>query len=471
MTDRDMHHLEQQHAIPSLSPEQCRIARLARDHRYDGKFFVAVKTTGIFCRPICPAVAPKECNVEYYHHAPAALAAGYRPCLRCRPDSAPHSWAWKGTETTLARAIHLIDGGVLQQHSLVHLAQRLGISERYLRRLFQRYVGLPPKRYALMKQLMFAKKLLHDSQLPIQDIALACGFGSVRRFNDAFKKTLRLTPTQIRRQKPSQSKLTLTLAYRPPFDWQHMLKFYQSRAIQGLEQVTEHTYQRVFRWQDATGWLSIRPNPNNTQLEVQLDLSTIEILPSVVRHIRRVFDLDSDLTVIESHLSHTPLAPFICSGIRIPGLWDSFEGGVRAILGQQISVSAARQLVEQVVDELGQTIDTPNGSMRLFPTPTNIANSELLFLKMPHKRRHTLRALATYYLDHPNHSIDDWLQISGIGPWTVNYVKLRGTENSDIYLDSDLGVRNTLTKLQIALCRAQLSPWGSYATFQIWNQS
>lgn len=224
----------------TLTMQQCQRARVSRDGRFDGYFFVAVKTTGIFCRPICPANLPHESNVEYFGNQAQALQAGYRPCLRCRPDSAPGSWAWKGVETTFQRAMTLIGQGELQRHNLVELSARLGISDRYLRQLFQQYLGMSPKQYAQYQQLMFAKQLLHTSNMSIGDIAIASGFNSVRRFNDAFQKKLRLAPRDTRKQTAAASgraSKQLRLVYRPPFNWSHLLNFYRKRAICGMNRL------------------------------------------------------------------------------------------------------------------------------------------------------------------------------------------------------------------------------------------
>ncbi|MGF1754092.1 DNA-3-methyladenine glycosylase 2 family protein, partial [Vibrio makurazakiensis] len=238
-----------------LTDEECQKARLARDARFDGRFYTAVKTTGIFCRPICPASPPKEKNVEYFSNQALALQAGYRPCLRCRPDSAPTSWAWKGVETTFIRGVTLVEQGALQQGSLSNLAERLGVSDRYLRILFDKYVGVSPKKYAQYHQLMFAKQLLHNSSMSIGDIGFACGFNSIRRFNDAFKKVLKLTPTQVRNaKKETRSGNHIVLTFNGPLDWEHLLNFYRRRAIDGVEVVTDTSYQRKVIVNGSKGW-------------------------------------------------------------------------------------------------------------------------------------------------------------------------------------------------------------------------
>lgn len=467
-----------------LNQEQCRTARLARDARFDGQFFVAVKTTGIFCRPICPATPPREENVSYFSHAATALHHGYRPCLRCRPDSAPQSNAWRGVETTVQRAITLINQGELQQQTLAQLSDRLGVSDRHLRQLFQRFVGMSPKQFDASRRLLLAKQLLHQSSLPITQIALASGFNSVRRFNDAFAKTLQLKPSQVRRQSESASAtpiIELQLAYRPPFDWQRMLAFYRARAVEGLELIDEHSYARSISIRGQQTWFEVRHHPSANSLLLTTQLHDVSALPVLIQRVRQHFDLDADSQTIDAHLQQAGLRHSFIPGVRLPGIWSVFEAGVRAILGQQVSVKAARNLVQQVVEELGEPLPqqqtgTKNKARptRLFPTPQAIAKSDLMFLKMPNSRRQSLRNLAhfcfTQSLEQEDAQLEDWLALKGIGPWTVDYVRLRGLSAPDIFLQSDLGVKNALKAKELAISPEAISPWGSYATFQLWNQ-
>ncbi len=463
-----------------LDPMVCQKARLARDPRFDGQFFTAVKTTKIYCRSICPAATPKEENVCYFPTAIAAATAGYRPCLRCRPDSAPHSPAWKGVDTTLERAIDLIQQGALQDNTLPHLAERLGISDRYLRQLFQKNLGLSPKAYALYQQCLFAKQLLHQTQLPITQVALASGFSSVRRFNDYFKQQLSLTPSQIRKSKQSPSKaIYLQLSYRPPYNWQKLYDFLQSRAIAGLEWCENNTYSRTFSSiyteKKYSGYFTIQPSSNAHQLSLTVVIDDIKYLKSVTQNIRRLFDVDLNINQVEKSISPYIPAKNMISGLRLPGTWSLFEAGVRAILGQQISVTAARNLVTTLVHRLGEK----NNGHYYFPTPQAIANDSLDYLKMPTSRRHTLRTFAHHCLIQKQcEDPQSWLSIKGIGPWTVDYARMRGLSDPDIYLGGDLGVK----KAQACFEQQQKSgrkknalpemaaPWRSYLTIQLWNQ-
>ena len=452
-----------------LNPTVCHKARLSRDPRFDGKFFTAVKTTGIYCRPICPATVPKEENVSYFPSAIEAANAGYRPCLRCRPDSAPLSPAWKGVNTTLERAISLIAQGALQEGTLQIMADRLGISDRYLRQLFETYLGVSPKAFALYQQCLFAKQLLHQSRLPITHIALASGFNSVRRFNDCFKKQLGLTPSQVRKSDSVKStQILLTLYYRPPYDWAYMQRFFMSRYIPSLEWVDEQSYGRTFNWSGTVGRFTAQHIEDKHRFDVSIEVDDVTHLKAIVHNIRRILDVDADSEAIETHLQqHVGAAIKLNTGLRLPGTWDMFEAGIRAILGQQISVVAARNLVSRLVESLGE----PLGQQRLFPSPSAIAHSDLEFFKMPGSRKQTLRNIAQHYIDHPSpNDPRPWLSLKGIGPWTVDYAQMRGLSDPDIYLGGDLGIKKMIKKSGSDFNPDLASPWRSYLTLQLWNQ-
>ncbi|WP_394129804.1 DNA-3-methyladenine glycosylase 2 family protein [Shewanella maritima] len=504
-------------------PQQvCRQARLSRDPRFDGKFFTGVLSTGIYCRSICPATAPLEKNVRYFDSPIQASNAGLRPCLRCRPDSAPHSPAWLGVQTTVHRAVSIIESGYLQGEtaaSVTDLATRLGISSRYLSQLFNRHIGCSPKQYALYQQLMFAKQLLVESQLSVTDIASASGFSSIRRFNEAFKQTLQLTPSQVRkrqnfagvRNKGNNTKtivneasdkdnllnvetapdVSIALSYRPPFDWQYLIDFYKLRQINQMEWVSEGGYQRTFDIEGVKGLLCITHKADKHQLQLSLYLaeqSDISQLMPVIKTLRRCFDLDADMQIIDANMAHILNKHYLPQSIRIPGVPSAFEAACRAVLGQQVSVKQATNLVNTLVKECGQSIHVANGqSVKLFPTPKIVANADLSNLKMPASRHQTLRSLAQYIVENPLAEIDDWLTVKGIGPWTVAYTKMRGCQAPDILLSGDLIVKNTLKSMwqqqgrniesnkayqqQVEALAKQISPWGSYLTLQLWHLS
>lgn len=461
-----------------MDPETCRRARLARDPRFDGQFFTAVKTTGIYCRPICPARAPKEQNVTYYDSAIEAANHGYRPCLRCRPDSAPASFAWKGTDTTVERALRLIDNGALIDGSVTDLSDQLGIGPRYLNKLLQARLGTSPKQYAQYQQLLFAKSLLQQTGLPIADVALAAGFGSVRRFNDCFVHALQLTPSELRRRSGGSASagLNLFLSYRPPYGWEALRDFLHSRLIPDLEWCDRDRYGRTFHWPSADGGalhgrFTARHRPERCGFDLSVVLDRPGPLLAIVRNIRRLLDLDADIARIDEHLAQLPaLANRLRPGLRLPGIWDPFEAGVRAILGQQVSVAAARGLVTTLVHRIG----SGQGNKRRFPSAGQIAGARLEFLKMPGSRRDTLKRFAEFHVRQAGSSNrapdpDQWQALRGIGPWTVNYARMRGLSDSDVWLGTDLGVQRTLEREGLALDPKAASPWRSYLTFQLWN--
>ncbi|CDU07364.1 putative Ada, Adenosine deaminase domain fused with AlkA, 3-methyladenine DNA glycosylase/8-oxoguanine DNA glycosylase protein [Vibrio coralliirubri] len=449
----------------TLTSEQCHLARYARDARFDGMFFTAVKTTGIFCRPICPASPPKEENVEYFSHQAQALKAGYRPCLRCRPDSAPFSPAWKGVETTFLRAMQLIDNGALNSGSIVDLATRLGISDRYLRTLFDNYIGVSPKQYSLYSQLMFAKQLLHTSSMSITDVGFASGFNSTRRFNDAFQKELQLSPTQIRRAKPSDTLSNhIQLGFHGPLDWNHLLGFYRRRMIEGLEDVGEDYYQRSVNVNGSKGWFKATLAKEN-RLDIEFELDDISQLRSLIANIRRMFDLDVDIAKVEAFFTIIDPNLVAKSGIRIPGVWSAWEAGVRAILGQQVSVTAAIGQLNLLVKELCDEHEKAS-----FPTPQQIAEADVSFLRMPGSRKETLKRFAEYMVDNEAEHPSKWIELKGIGPWTIQYALLRGLSEPNHLLVGDLVVKKFIEH-RPAINTESVSPWGSYATFHCWNQS
>lgn len=452
-----------------LHPNICQKARLSRDPRFDGRFFTAVKTTGIYCRTICPVPPPKEENVQYFETAIECAQAGFRPCLRCRPDSAPGSPAWQGINTTLSRAIKLINEGALQGSSLRTLAQRLGISDCYLRQLFSKHLGVSPKTYALYQQCLFAKQLLHQTSLPINQVALASGFGSVRRFNDCFKAQLKLTPSSMRKTPASISNLKLKLSYRSPFDWYAMQRTLSQRAINQMEWCDKNSYGRTFHWHGSQGTFTAHHLADKNLFNVSINIDDIKQLQSVINNIKRILDLGVDMQVVEQNLNKSKLLNFpISNGLRLPGIWSMFEAGIRAILGQQVSIAAARGLAENLVCSLGQAT---NCGKLLFPTPQEILKSDLNFLKIPNTRKQTLRNLAQHYLnsDEPNDA-KQWFALTGIGPWTIAYAKMRGLSHPDIFLADDLGIKKALADSAKTFDASQASPWQSYLTFQLWKQ-
>lgn len=447
-------------------------ARQSRDPRFDGVFYVAVKSTGIFCRPVCPANLPKEENVEYFSSASEALVSGYRPCLRCRPESAPFSPAWSGSEEKLHQALAIIHQQGLHDLKLADIAAQLKVSDRYVRKLFVNYLGVSPKAYIQHQQVLFAKNLLHDTHLTVEQIAYAAGFNNVRRFNDTFKTITKKTPSQFKKRRNDTAAIRLLVHYQKPFDWQHWINFVNKRQMENIEHIGSSSYSRTFHYQDGgkfhKGWFNAVHRPDKQGFNISIEIEHTQHLYTVVQTIRRIFDLNANMQLIEEKLVQAGLPQqSIQPGIRIPGCWNAYEAGIKAILGQQVSVAAATQLTNQIISELGQHKKRGEDTWFWFPTPQKVAKSDLSFLAIPQARKDTLQAFSRWYINHPDP--DDWLSVKGIGPWTVDYAKLRGQSHTNIWLDTDLGIKKALDVFpQIDANKA--SPWGSYLTFQLWNK-
>lgn len=471
-----MSHPEHQiDAPPPLDSEHCRTARLSRDPRFDGEFFLAVRTTGIYCRPVCPARPPAERNVTYFRLASQAAQAGYRPCLRCRPESAPGSPAWEGTSTTVQRALRLIHEGALSENGLAGLAARLGIGERYLRKLFQQELGISPQAVALNERLLFAKKLLTETSLPVTDVAFAAGFGSVRRFNSTFRERLDLTPGQLRGQRRKAAKgvpISLQLHYRPPYDWEGVIDFFRHHAVAGVEEVTASGYRRNFSIAGEPAWLEVGRGRRAGALELALSLPDYSHLLPTVNRVRRMFDLDANPSVIEASLGRSPaFRPLLAArpGSRSPGHWSLFEAAIRAIVGQQVSTAAARGICASLARACN-----PAGHP-VFPRAGDIASLDDSCFPMPGRRRDALRALCNTYRDREDElDLEALGQFKGVGPWTVAMVAIRGAGDPDIFPRGDLGLERTWDKIsnntgKLQEHAEQWRPWRSYAANLLWR--
>jgi AraC family transcriptional regulator of adaptative response / DNA-3-methyladenine glycosylase II len=474
----------------------CEKARLARDSRFDGLFFTGVLSTGIFCRPICPAPPPKPSHVVYFPSAAAAIAAGLRPCLRCRPEAAPGTPAWNGTSATVSRAMHLIRQGALNEGNVEALAARLGLGDRQLRRLFKQHIGATPNVMATTQRVLFAKKLLVETDWPVTRIAFASGFGSLRRFNAAFRKIYRQTPSAMRRDPsckatPTYLQCTLTLPYRPPYDWDRMLSFYRDRAIQGVENIDGSGYRRSIRTATGVGLIYIHPAPGGHALQTEVTLPDSRDLIHVVERVRRMLDLDANMGAVQRALAVDPLLkPLIMSrpGLRLPGGWDPFETAARAVVGQQISIKAARTVMARVVGRCGAALDIDNafGLTRVFPTADEFARSDLRGLGLNAKRLQTLqglaRAIAGGQMDlEIKSTLADFVRrltlLPGIGPWTAQYIALRGLSEPDAFPAGDLGLLQALnetigrvTPRQLRARAEAWRPWRAYAATYLWNR-
>jgi len=470
-------------------------ARLSRDARFDGQFFVGVRTTGIYCRPICPAVPPKSENVTFYPSAAAAAEAGYRPCLRCRPECAPGTPAWSGTSTTVRRGLKLIASGALDDGSIENLADRLGVTSRHLRRLFTKHLGASPLAVAHTQRLHFAKRLIDQTTLPMTHVAEAAGYGSVRRFNDAFRKTYGRTPRQLRRRSEETpaagAALTVRLPCRQPFGWDALLAFFRDRATPGVEQVIDDAYLRTVDIDSHTGVIECRADGDSFALSLH-GIETAAVF-GVVQRVREMFDVDAPLGEVAEVLgADATLGPLLAKhpGVRVPGAWDGFELAVRAVLGQQVSVKAATTLAGRVAHRYGGKIDVPASLARygdrlvldrVFPAAQSLSRARFNDVGLTTSRVATLRGLASAVVRgdvtfEPGQDADAFcralVSLHGIGDWTAEYVAMRALKNPDAFPASDLGLMKALgttSAKELAVRADAWRPWRAYAALLLWN--
>jgi AraC family transcriptional regulator of adaptative response / DNA-3-methyladenine glycosylase II len=476
-----------------LHPDACYRAVSTRDARFDGRLFVGVKTTGIYCRPICPARTPKRENVVFFASAAAAQEAGFRPCLRCRPETSPDTALWRGTANTVSRALVLIEAGALDTDSVEALADRLGLGERQLRRLFQQHLGASPLAVATTRRVHLAKQLIHETRLGMAEIALAAGFGSVRRFNETFQQLFGRPPSTLRRHRsgaPPAERVAVRLAFRPPYDWEAMLSFLGARAIPGVEVVAPRRYARTITVGGEHGTLTVEPSARN-QLAVTIAVGQLRALPAIIARVRRVFDLAADPTAIAEDLGRDPvLAPLVAArpGLRVPGAWDGFELAIRAILGQQISVGAATKLAGKLVSRHGEALPEAlrrDGLTHVFPAPAALAATDLASLGMPRTRASALSALAAAVVADPqifgprrslDAAITQLRSLAGIGEWTAQYIAMRELREPDAFPTADIGLLRAMADASgrrpspaELLARAERwRPWRAYAALHLW---
>jgi AraC family transcriptional regulator, regulatory protein of adaptative response / DNA-3-methyladenine glycosylase II len=473
----------------TLNLQVCSRARLSRDARFDGKFFIAVRSTGIYCRPICPARSPKESNVVYFSTAAAAAEAGFRPCLRCRPECSPGTPAWLGTPSTVARALRLIDESGLEDGGVEVLAERLGIGSRHLRRLFLRHLGATPRAVANTRRLHFAKKLIDETSLPMNQVALAAGFGTVRRFNVAIQTTYHRTPTHIRRlarqsAAPEENHYVFQLRFRPPYHWQGMLSFLELRAIPGVEAVRAGLYRRSIYLNGSSGHFAVAFDPAKNALIATIHFGDPRSLFAIVERIRALFDLTADWSEIaqslkgdEAFVERLEAAP----GLRVPGAWDGFELAVRAILGQQITVKGATTLAGRIVKRYGKDLNAAEGLTHLFPTPEILAEADLTCAGLTKARAATIRELARAVSDGKIRfegilDADEFraklCQIPGIGAWTSQYIAMRALREPDAFPVGDIALVRSLglaNARELERRAEQWRPWRAYAAMYLWN--
>jgi AraC family transcriptional regulator, regulatory protein of adaptative response / DNA-3-methyladenine glycosylase II len=468
----------------------CEQASRSRDPRFDGRFYIGVTTTGVYCRPICPAPPAKAANVRYFPSAAAAAAAGLRPCLRCRPEASPGTPAWLGTSALVSRGLRLIDDSALDGKGLDCLAERLGVTPRHLRRLFQRHLGATPVQVAVTRRLHFAKKLIDETDLPFTDVAFSSGFGSIRRFNGEIKRSYRRTPTQLRRlARPLGARTAppgyrFRLAYRPPYDWEAILGFLRTRAIPGVEQVDRSSYRRAIALDGLAGSIEVRRSEAAPALELDVRFPSPDTLLRIVTRVRHVFDLGADPAAIGAHLGRDRLLGRLLArhpGIRVPGAWDGFELAVRAILGQQISVAAASTMAGRLASLFGSAVG-PGDGQRLFPSAATLANAEIERAGVIRSRAEAIRQLAHQasrgLVFGPSvdaeAAIARFQALPGVGEWTAQYVAMRACCEPDALPSGDLVLRRAAgvgTAGELARRAEAWRPWRAYAVMLLWQEA
>ncbi len=477
----------------------CYRALQSRDARFDGLMFVGVSTTGVFCRPVCPARTPNYQNCRFFGSAAAARDAGFRPCRRCRPETAPELTSWQGGSYVVSRALALIADGALDgghaTYGVRRLAERVGLGERQLRRLFLQHLGAPPASVARTRRLLFAQRLIQDTGMSMTEVAMASGFGSLRRFNETFQKFIHCAPSTLRRNPPpcgERAGVTLRLRYRPPYDWEAMLGFLRARAIAGVEVVRDGRYLRTIDLDGDVGSIEVSHDPDRASLAVHILVPSVRILPAIVHRVHELFDLGTDIDMINAHLSADPmLGPLVARrpGLRVPGAWDGFELAVRAVLGQQVSVAAARRLAGQLVAAHGRTVPLPwrldAGLTHVFPTPEVLAAGPI-GLGMPAARLRTISAVAGAAIGDPDlfrpsgdiqGRVERLVSLPGIGAWTAQYIAMRAHRAPDAFPETDVGLLRGASELS----RARVSssalrtraeswrPWRAYAAQHLWS--
>ena len=471
---------------------------VARDARYDGRFFIGVKTTGIYCRPICRVRTPKPSSCVFFLSAVAAQTAGFRPCLRCRPETAPALAAWNGTSTTVDRALALIADGALDRDGLSALAARLGVGDRHVRRLFAEHLGVTPVAVAQIRRVLFAKQLISDSAMSMTEIASAAGFGSVRRFNEAMRDVYRRSPSDLRRGRAArhepQEPVTLRLAFAGAYDWAGIAGWLGARAIPGVEAfAADGRYVRAVEIGGTPGTIEVRPPDDGVRaLTAVIRSDAIGALLGTVERIKRIFDLGADPGAIEAHLRGDPLLAASIArrpGLRVPGAWDGFELAVRAVLGQQIAVSAATRLAGRLVARFGTPLPdhlrTVPGVEAVFPSPAALADADVAAIGMPRARAEAIRtiaktALAEPHLFEPCHDLAGAIArlraLPGIGEWTAQYIAMRALREPDAFPAADIGLMRALTEpgaprpteRAVAARADAWRPWRAYAALHLW---
>lgn len=482
-----------------MDDEQRYAAVASKDARFDGVFFTAVTSTGIYCRPSCPAITPKRENVRFFTTAAAAQEAGFRACKRCSPDASAGSPEWNIRADVTARAMRLIADGTVDRDGVAGLAAKLGYEQRQIRRLLASELGAGPLALARAQRAQTARVLIETTSLPVSDIAFASGFSSIRQFNATILEVFDMSPVRMRERAAARTALAdpaasappgviqLRLPYRPPLDAARLLGFLATRAIPGVEEVRGGTYRRTILLPNGPGILSL--SPTSSRVECELELDDLRDVPSAVQRCRRLLDLDADPAAVSAFLGEDPvLGPLArtCPGRRSPGHADGDELAMRAVLGQQVSVAAARKLGARLVATYGKPLSAPSGTLtHLFPSAATIAAADPETLPMPAARARCLTGLAAALASgeislHPGADREAemarLLALPGIGPWTASYIRMRGMSDPDVFLPTDGGVMRAMKRLggaraapaAVPVSAESWRPWRSYAVHHLW---
>jgi AraC family transcriptional regulator, regulatory protein of adaptative response / DNA-3-methyladenine glycosylase II len=469
--------------------DACYAAASAKDGRFDGIFFIAVTSTGIYCRPSCPAITPKRANVRFYPSAAAAQAAGFRACKRCRPDASPGSPEWNVRADFVARAMRLIADGVVDRDGVEGLAKRLHLSERHVYRILDEEVGAGPQAIGRAYRAQTARILIETTRMTFSEIAFAAGFASIRQFNDTIRTVFASTPTELRAKKrttesSAPGSIALRLPYRTPLDAGALFRFLGARAVPGVEAGDAAVYRRTLRLPHSAGTVELQPRDG--YIACRLRLGDVRDLAASVHRCRRLLDLDADPIAIDSALTSDPfLGPLVTAapGLRVPGTVDGDELALRAVVGQQISVKGARTITARLVAEFGKPLTVPiDGLTHVFPEPAVIADADLSQIGMPAAKQATLRALSSalasgeIVLDSGTDRAETrarLMELPGVGPWTASYIGVRALGDPDEFMGTDLGVRRAAIELGIdgdleTISRAW-KPWRAYAQQHLWR--
>jgi AraC family transcriptional regulator of adaptative response / DNA-3-methyladenine glycosylase II len=473
-------------------------ALLARDPRFDGVFFVGVTSTGIYCRPICPVKPPKAINCRFYNSAQEAEHAGFRPCLRCRPELAPGNAPVDNSQRIAHRIVQRIEeGSIDEKAALETIAGEFELSSRQIRRIIQKELGVPPIQLLLTRRLLLAKQLLTETTLPVTEIAFASGFSSLRRFNDAFSTRYGMPPTRLRRKAAHEAQTltgtetsTLQLSYRPPYDWSGVLGFLEARELKGVEWVTGTFYARTVHLGNHKGWLRVTQAKNRNALILEFTHSLTPVLPALLSRLRDLFDLNARPDLISKQLRRDKrLAPMVKAnpGMRVPGAFNGFEMGLRAILGQQVTVKAATTIAGRLATAFGEKLVTPYPELnRLTPSASRLARAsvdDIAKLGVVSARCKSIISLARAHVSgelsldngahhNPDHAIQRLSELPGIGQWTAHYIAMRALHWPDAFPKEDIAVRNNLggvTAKQAEALSQSWRPWRSYAVLHVWR--